>query len=147
MVDHIFADLGFQQGFELRDELLRELSARLESAPVSVQRPLLSFVPQVDEYQRKVVEAEVHTMRVVAPAGSGKTQTMLNRVLLRIQQGMNPELVLLLTFDNSAATSLTSKLREQTERLGIELQSLQIKTLNAFGFGVLRNYLSEEYKG
>jgi len=146
MVDHIFADLGFEQGFDLRDELLQELSNRLEAAPVGVQIPLASFVPQVDEYQQKVVEATALTMRVVAPAGSGKTQTMLNRVLLRIQQGLNPERLLLLTFDNAAATSLTSKLREQTELLGAELQSLQIKTLNAFGFGVLRNYVPEEYK-
>lgn len=147
MADHIFADLGFEQGFALRDELLQELSNRLEAAPVGVQMPLASFVPQVDEYQQKVVEATAQTMRVVAPAGSGKTQTMLNRVLLRIQQGLNPERLLLLTFDNAAATSLTSKLREQTELLGVELQSLQIKTLNAFGFGVLRNYVPEEYKG
>src|SRR5215211_584018 len=100
MVDHIFADLGFEQGFDLRDELLQELSNRLEAAPVGVQMPLASFVPQVDQYQQRVVEATAQTMRVVAPAGSGKTQTMLNRVLLRIQQGLNPERLLLLTFDN-----------------------------------------------
>jgi hypothetical protein len=40
---------------------------------------------------------------MVAPAGSGKTQTIINRVLARIQAGMRPSRVLVLTFDNSAA--------------------------------------------
>jgi len=146
VVDHIFADLDFEQDFELRDEVLKQLSRRLEGAPIEIQEPLAAFVPQVDEYQREVVESPANTMRVVAPAGSGKTQTMLNRVLRRIQNGLNPERLLLLTFDNAAASSLIIKLREQTESLGVELGSLQIKTLNAFGFAILRRYVPTEYK-
>jgi superfamily II DNA/RNA helicase len=126
-VEHIYSNIAFEQDFEVRDELLNELNDRLEAAPVEVQAPLAAFVPKADEYQQPVIDSSAHTLRVVAPPGSGKTQTMLNRVLRRIQQGSHPERLLLLTFDNAAASSLTTKLRQQTEQLGVELRSLQIK--------------------
>lgn len=145
-VDHIFVDLDFEQDFEIREEVFKELSDRLDGVPVEIQEPLTAFVVEADEYQQEVVESRANTIRVVAPAGSGKTQTMLNRVLRRIQQGLNPERLLLLTFDNAAASSLTTKLRDETQTLGVELRSLQIKTLNAFGFALLRQYVPAEYK-
>jgi DNA helicase-2/ATP-dependent DNA helicase PcrA len=143
--NHIFADLDFED-FALRNEALKELADRLEAAPVGVQEPLAAFIPKADEYQQRVVDSLANTIRVVAPAGSGKTQTMLNRVLCKIQQGLNPERLLLLTFDNAAASSLTSKLLEFIQELGVDLGTLQIKTLNAFGFAVLRQYVPTEYK-
>lgn len=78
-VDHIFADIDFEQHFELRNEALKELDRRLDAAPVEIQEPLAAFVPKADEFQQEVVDSNANTMRVVAPAGSGKTRLNLRR--------------------------------------------------------------------
>ena len=83
---------------------------------------------------------------MVAPAGSGKTQTIINRALFRVQNGLRPERLLILTFDNAAASSLRTKLQEQTRLLGVDLSRLRISTLNAFGYAILREDVPAEYK-
>lgn len=145
-VNHIFSDLAFSEDFVLREEALTELEERLSRASVSVQAPLLGFVPEADDYQKKVIEAEEKTIRMVASAGSGKTQTVLNRVLRLVQRGVKPEQILILTFDNSAADSLKAKLQEQVRKLGVRLDGLRIQTLNAFGFNFLRERAPHEFK-
>jgi 3-hydroxybutyrate dehydrogenase len=88
----------------------------------------------------------------LAPAGSGKTQTMINCVVERIRSGVKPDRILLLTFDNSAATSLKTKLREQEEEIARRtalpggLGPVRISTLNAFGYGLLREDIPAGYR-
>src|SRR5262245_30247209 len=91
---------------------------------------------KADHYQEKAINAREKTIRIVAPAGSGKTQTILNRVLSRLGEGSSPEHFLILTFDKSAVRSITSKLRECAERSRSNLRALRIQTLNAFGYDV-----------
>ena len=79
---------------------------------------------------------------MVAPAGAGKTQTIINRVLHRVQHGQNPARTLLLTFDNAAVNSIRLRLRD---KLG-ELVGLRIMTLNAYGYSVLRECFPQEYR-
>lgn len=145
-VNHIFDDLNIDFGFELRQEALENLESRLAQAPVNIYEALQSYVPQsADQYQKQVILSQANTIRVVAPAGSGKTQTVLNRVVHRVQQGLNPQRILILTFDNSAANSLKTKFMEQ---LGSTINSrdFYVTTLNAFGYSILREYISKEYK-
>ena len=65
-----------------------------------------------DEHQRRVIQCRARTLRMVAPAGSGKTQTIVERVLGRIAEGMAPERVLVLTFDRAARRSLVERSAE-----------------------------------
>ena len=138
-------DLDFMN-FEVREEARVKLEETLSIASVEVSEPLKGFTPKADDHQWQVIDSSAHTMRIVAPAGSGKTQTVLNRVLRLVRDGLSPDRVLVLTFDRAAASSLTTKLREQTSDLGANLDALTIKTLNAFGYEVLRNYVPHEYK-
>src|SRR5262249_27747618 len=81
---------------------------------------------------------------LVAPAGSGKTQTVINRVLHSVKSGTRPERILCLTFDNSAAGALKEKISEQ---LGSNSQNeFQITTLNSFGYRLLRELFPQEFK-
>lgn len=145
-VNHIFDDLDIEFDFELRQEALETLESRLAQAPVNIYEALRSYVPQgADEYQKQVILSQANTIRVVAPAGSGKTQTVLNRVVHRVQQGLTPKRILILTFDNSATNSLKEKFFDQ---LGdtFNANDFQITTLNAFGYSILREHISQEYK-
>jgi DNA helicase-2/ATP-dependent DNA helicase PcrA len=100
------------------------------------------FRPEVDPFQEQAINAREKTIRIVAPAGSGKTQTVLNRVLRRVREGVPPERILILTFDNAAVRAIVSKLRGQYANS----RAVQIQTLNALGYEILRNDFPQEYK-
>lgn len=137
--------LGFDD-FELRETALQTLNDQIAVAPVDTREALATFVPYADPFQQKVIDARHETIRVVAPAGSGKTQTVINRVLRRVGEGLNPSRMLVLTFDNAAALSLKAKLRDQLDRLSTNMDGLAISTLNAFGYRILREYARHEAK-
>jgi superfamily I DNA/RNA helicase len=72
----------------------------------------------LDPDQQRVVTCRDRTIRVVAPAGAGKTRTVVERVLIRIRAGLDPQRILVLTFDNSAAAALESRFAERPREEG-----------------------------
>jgi DNA helicase II / ATP-dependent DNA helicase PcrA len=82
-VHHIGSDLEleFSDDFNVREDAIEALRSRIHSAPIAVSAALQSSTATSDEYQARVIDAKGKTIRLVAPAGSGKTQTMINRVL------------------------------------------------------------------
>ena len=97
-----------------------------------------------DEHQLRVIECRSRTIRMVAPAGSGKTQTLVERVLGRIEEGVRPERVLVLTFDRAARRSLVERLGSRSLERGIDARRCTVSTLNAFGAALLRRHAPEE---
>ena len=68
--------------------------------------------------QRSVIEADLAPALVIAGAGSGKTETMANRVLyLLANRLVTPGEVLGLTFTRKAAGELATRIRERIEQL------------------------------
>ena len=101
---------------------------------------------ELDPDQRSVVACTDRTIRVVAPAGAGKTKTVVERVVNRLARGMDPRRVLVLTFDTSAAAAVASRLAERAAACGLSTAGLRVATLNAFGYGLLRRYASAEHR-
>src|SRR5687768_9086144 len=97
-----------------------------------------------DQHQLRVIECRSRTIRMVAPAGSGKTQTIVERVLRRIEDGVRPDRVLVLTFDRAARRSLVERLASRSRERGIDARKCTVSTLNAFGAALLRRHASEE---
>lgn len=145
-VNHILTDLDFSSDFELREQALETLTRRITEAAVSTRQALAPFLVTADPHQEAIIRSSAPTIRMVAPAGAGKTQTIINRLLNRVQHGLNPARVLLLTFDNAAVNSIRLKLREKLAELRVELSGLRIQTLNAYGYAVLRGSFPPEYK-
>ncbi len=81
---------------------------------------------------------------MVAPAGSGKTQTIVERVLRRIEDGVRPDRVLVLTFDRAARRSLVERLASRSLERGVDAGKCTVSTLNAFGAALLRRHAPEE---
>lgn len=74
--------------------------------------------PRPTDQQRAVIEAPLAPALVVAGAGSGKTETMANRVLwLLANEHVRPSEVLGLTFTRKAAGELGTRIRERIAQL------------------------------
>ncbi|MCU1544825.1 MAG: ATP-dependent helicase [Microbacteriaceae bacterium] len=68
--------------------------------------------------QQAVIEADLAPALVIAGAGSGKTETMANRVLYLLANGLvKPSEVLGLTFTRKAAGELARRIRDRIEQL------------------------------
>jgi DNA helicase II / ATP-dependent DNA helicase PcrA len=139
-LDDEFAD------FDVRDELERQLEKRLTELDLDARPALKAFEPSADDDQLSLIHAPHQTIRLIAPAGSGKTQTIINRVLHLAKQGARPERILCLTFDNSAVSALREKVTEQLSAIAAPHHKFAISTLNAFGFRILREYFASEHK-
>ena len=112
----------------------------LDYAPAgpSRRRPVPDM-PGPDDFQQQVIAAEDRSIRVIAPAGAGKTQTLVRRVMRRIEEGVAPRRILVLTFDRNAKRSFETMI----QRMGMSM-SPDVRTLNAFGWDVLRRNFPEE---
>lgn len=74
--------------------------------------------PRPTAQQRRVIESPLEPALVVAGAGSGKTETMANRVLWLLANGMvKPGEILGLTFTRKAAGELSARIRERITQL------------------------------
>lgn len=106
---------------------------------------------QPTDEQRAVIEADPHGASiVVAGAGSGKTETMANRVVWLLANGhvAVPE-VLGLTFTRKAAGELADRVRERVGQLVAEgiaeveldpLEAAAVSTYNAFASTIYREH-------
>lgn len=73
--------------------------------------------PVLDAYQRAVVDHESGPLLVLAGPGTGKTTTIVETVVDRIERrGLDPERVLILTFSRKAAGELRERITGRMRR-------------------------------
>ena len=94
----------------------------------------------LDQSQRIAVEHRGSHARVLAPAGSGKTKVLVNRIIRLLNTGCSPEAILVLAFNKKAATQLEERLRALgvSVRRGPKDYGVWVATLNSFGNRVLQ---------
>jgi len=87
--------------------------------------------------QKKVIEHGPGTLLVEAGPGSGKTTVIVERIKYLIEQGVDPESFLVITFTIKAAENLKNKLRKD---LSNEIVSkMQISTIHSFCLEYLKS--------
>jgi len=104
--------IAFTRDFTVREGAYEQVRAKLEAAPLDTRSALADYVSEGDEFQKKIIESREPTIRLVAPAGSGKTQTVIHRVLSRIRDGTKPERIL----DSPTTGSIPTWRRSPTKR-------------------------------
>jgi DNA helicase II / ATP-dependent DNA helicase PcrA len=86
----------------------------------------------LDPGQREAVAPVSGPVRVLAPAGSGKTKTLVNRILNLLNQGIAAERILALAFNKKARDEMQDRL----ERRGVE--GVEVRTFHSFGYEIVR---------
>ena len=101
-----------------------------------VRRPSGSVaVPELDEAQRAVVEHGGGPLLVLAGPGTGKTSTLVEAAVARVEAGVPIDQILMLTFSRRAAGELRERV---TARLQRTVREPIARTLHSYAFGVLR---------
>jgi superfamily I DNA/RNA helicase len=93
------------------------------------------LAPQLDAAQRRVVEHRGGPLLVLAGPGTGKTTTLVEAVVARVEAGVRVEDILMLTFSRRAAGELRDRV---TARLRRTVREPIARTLHSYAFGVLR---------
>ncbi len=73
----------------------------------------------------------------VAPAGSGKTTTVVARLAWRVAQGLDPASVCALTFNRRAAEELQQRADAALHQLGHAAGAVRVRTFHALGREIL----------
>ncbi|HEY8131905.1 MAG TPA: ATP-dependent helicase [Thermoanaerobaculia bacterium] len=106
--------------------------------PVKAQKTYrVRYDEDLNSEQLEVVMAGEGPLLVIAGAGSGKTRTLTYRVSRLIEDGVNPEDILLLTFTNKAAREMLSRVEELVT---IDTRRIWGGTFHAVGNRLLRRY-------
>ena len=111
--------------------------------PVLRRRPARPpAAPRLDPQQARVVAAEGGPLLVLAGPGTGKTTTLVEAVVDRVERrGLAPEQVLVLTFSRKAAQELRERI---TARLGRTTRGALAMTFHSYAFALLRRALAAE---
>lgn len=92
--------------------------------------------PELDDAQRQVVEHRGGPLLVLAGPGTGKTTTLVESVVHRIEHdGLRPEEVLVLTFSRRAAAELRARIARRLQRT---IREPVARTFHSYAFGLLR---------
>jgi len=79
-------------------------------------------------------------MRVLAPAGSGKTKTLVNRIVNLVNNGVPENEILALAFNTKAKIEMSKRLT-QNHRIG----NVHIKTFHSFGNEIVKRTLKWKF--
>ncbi|MER7173633.1 ATP-dependent helicase [Streptomyces mesophilus] len=97
-------------------------------------RPPRVDPPRLDAAQRAVVDHEGGPLLVLAGPGTGKTTTLVEAVTRRVEDGTDPERILVLTFSRKAAVELRDRM---ALRIG-GVRAPQASTFHSFCYALVR---------
>jgi DNA helicase II / ATP-dependent DNA helicase PcrA len=103
--------------------------------------PSYALDNDLDSSQQAAVASIHGPTRVLAPAGSGKTKTLVNRILNLLNHGIPPERILALAFNKKAR----DEMQERLERRGVE--GAEVRTFHSLGYEIVREKLGWEFQG
>jgi superfamily I DNA/RNA helicase len=98
--------------------------------------PGRTAAPALDSFQQAVVDHEGGPLLVLAGPGTGKTTTLVEAIVDRIERrDAAPESVLALTFSRKAAEQLRDRV---TSRIGRTMATTLSSTFHSFAYGLVR---------
>jgi len=101
--------------------------------PPSVYERLERLAPD----QRAAATAPPGPVLCVAPAGSGKTTTLVARIAWLVATGADPATITAVTFNKRAADEMASRVDAALEPLGLAAGAVRVKTFHALGREIL----------
>lgn len=96
------------------------------------------------EEQKEAIAFNKGVCRIIAGAGSGKTETVTERVAQLLRSGVKPEEIFMTTFTKNGANEMLARIEKKAGR---SLPGLTVSTFNAFENEILKeNYEMLGYK-
>ena len=89
--------------------------------------------------QRAAATAPPGPSLCIAPAGSGKTTTLVARAAWLIATGTPPDAIRAITFNKRAAVEMTERLDAAVAPLGVAPGAVRVRTFHALGREILRD--------
>lgn len=127
---------------EMPTEVVAGQIARAVLVPFSVEKKVSEITEKIplNESQKRAAETANCPTLVYAGPGTGKTQTLTERLLFLINQGIEPKRILALTFSNRAAEEMRERIARFDETIAAKIQ---VMTFHAYGLELLRAYWVE----
>ncbi|MDQ3689482.1 MAG: UvrD-helicase domain-containing protein [Chloroflexota bacterium] len=104
------------------------------SVPILALEPILAAL---DPEQRAAATLPDGPAQIIAPAGSGKTTTMVARLAVLLSRGVEPEQICVLTFNRDAALDLKTRVARRLSAQVPAATTIEIRTLHALARQVL----------
>ncbi len=108
-------------------------AAERADVPAPVRERLARLAPD----QRAAATTAPGPVLCVAPAGSGKTTTLVARIAWRVAHGVDPAGICALTFNRRAAQELQERADVALGEVGFAPGSVRVRTFHALGRAVL----------
>ena len=87
--------------------------------------------------QREAATARPGPVLCIAPAGSGKTTTLVARIAWLVATGADPAMITAVTFNKRAADEMAARVDAALEPLGLAAGAVRVKTFHALGREIL----------
>ena len=97
-------------------------------------------VPPPTPQQQAIIEHPPTPLRIVAGAGTGKTTSIVGRLVAAIDGGLPPEAALGVTFTNKAAEELADRLRSALPELAATGHDVEVTTYHGFAHQLLQEH-------
>jgi DNA helicase-2/ATP-dependent DNA helicase PcrA len=99
--------------------------------------PVAERLDRLAPDQRAAATAPPGPVLCVAPAGSGKTTTLVARIAWLVATGADPSGITAVTFNKRAADEMASRVDAALEPLGLASGAVRVKTFHALGREIL----------
>ena len=106
----------------------------LATTPTLQLEPILDAL---DPEQRAAATLPDGPAQIIAPAGSGKTTTMVARLAVLLARGVAPERICVVTFNRDAAADLRARVERRLGPSVPSARTIEIRTLHALARQVL----------
>lgn len=101
------------------------------SAAVATGPGLDAILGALDPEQRAAATLPDGPAQIIAPAGSGKTTTMVARLAVLLARGVAPERICVVTFNRDAAQDLKARVERRLASVVPRAREIEIRTLHA----------------
>jgi len=117
-----------------------DYTLKKSSSSVAPSQSIIDYAAELNPSQLEAVTAPPGPILVIAGAGSGKTRTLTYRVAYLVENGIDPENILLLTFTNKASKEMLSRVGSV---LAHDISRLWGGTFHHVGHRILRRHAEE----
>ena len=106
---------------------------------VDLHRGIAERLARLSADQRAAATGPPGPILCIAPAGSGKTTTLVARIAWLVAGGVDPGTIAAITFNRRAAEELGARLNGALAPLGLAPDAVRVRTLHALGLEILHD--------